>query len=284
VSASSISLDKAEILAEAVPWIRAHRNRTMVVKLGGEALEEPDSLRSVTSDLALLALVGVRLVIVHGGGPQVSRAMVGAGIEPSFVQGLRVTGDAAMEIVRQVLVGSINSDLVIKLCEVGLKAVGLTGADAGLLEADLASEELGRVGRVTRVDSGLVLSLLDDGYTPVIAPVGCGPDGKPLNLNADTVAGAVAGGVKAEKLVYLTNVEGLYRDLGGAGSLISELSVAELERMLPQLSDGMRPKAESAVDAMSAGVGKAHILDGRVAHSLLLEVFTDEGVGTQVRP
>jgi acetylglutamate kinase len=279
---------KAGILAEALPWIREHRNHTMVTKIGGEAIGDDGLATLVASDLALLGLVGVRLVIVHGGGPQVSSAMTAAGIEPKFVGGLRVTDDASMELVRQVLVGSINSDLVARLNSAGLRAVGLSGADGGLLEAEVtagpAGEHLGRVGRVHSVNPDIVTSLLDDGYTPVIASVGWGSDGAPLNVNADAVAGAMAAALGAAKLVYLTNVEGLYRDLGDAGSLISEVKAGELAEMLPRLSSGMRPKAQSAVDALRAGVGKVHILDGRLEHALLVEIFTDEGIGTQVLP
>lgn len=260
----------------------------MVTKIGGAALDDDALAGAVAEDLALLALVGMQLVIVHGGGPQVSQAMKSAGIEPAFVGGLRVTDEASMEVVRQVLIGSMNSDLVRRLCGAGLRAVGLSGVDAGLIEATVTSgpegEDLGRVGRVTVVRPDLVASLLAEGYTPVIASVAVGEDGGTLNVNADAVAGAVAGALRAAKLVYLTNVEGLYGDLGDAGSLISELKRDELLSMALGLSSGMRPKAESAVDALDAGVGKVHILDGRTPHALLLEIFTDEGIGTQVLP
>jgi acetylglutamate kinase len=279
---------KAATLVEALPYIRSYRGRTVVVKIGGGALDDPVLAGFVAEDLALMALVGIRLVVVHGGGPQVSVAMAEAGIRPSFLKGLRVTDDAAMEIARRVLVGSINSDLVARLCGAGLSAVGLSGGDARLLVAEVRKgpegENLGRVGRVGSVDTGLLFTLLDDSHTPVIASVATDEAGKPLNVNADEVAGAVAVALGAAKLVYLTNVEGLYGDFGDEGSLISELKLADLEEMLPGLSDGMRPKAESALAACRAGISKVHILDGRVEHALLLEVFTDEGIGTQVVP
>jgi acetylglutamate kinase len=240
----------------------------------------------VADDLALMTLVGIKLVVVHGGGPQVSEAMSSAGITPSFVSGLRVTDDASMEIVRRVLVGTINVDLVGRLCRAGLDAVGLSGTDAGLLGAEQipgpAGEDLGRVGAVTGVRGELLTSLLDRGYTPVVASVAVGADARPLNINADVAAGAIAGALHAAKLIYLTNVEGLYRDLGDAGTLISELKRDELQAIVGDLSAGMRPKAASAVEAMDQGVAKVHMLDGRVEHALLLEVFTDEGIGTQV--
>ncbi|MGH2749105.1 MAG: acetylglutamate kinase [Actinomycetota bacterium] len=279
---------KAVTLVEALPYIRSYRGRTVVAKIGGAALDDERLASLVAEDLALMALVGIRLVIVHGGGPQVSVAMTEAGIEPRFIGGLRVTDDASMEVVRRVLVGSINSDLVARLCAAGLSAVGLSGGDGGLITAARVDgpngEDLGRVGRVEVVEAALLQSLLDAGHTPVIASIAPDAGGTALNVNADAVAGAVAGALEAEKLVYLTNVEGLYRDFGDAGSLVSELKRAELEEMSVSLSEGMQPKAASAIDALVAGTKKVHILDGRVEHALLLEVFTDEGIGTQVLP
>lgn len=274
---------KAHVLAEALPYIRTYRGQTVVVKIGGEALDDEALARLVAEDMALLALVGLRLVVVHGGGPQVSAAMTAAGIEPQFVNGLRVTGADAIEIVAQILIGSINPKLVARLAAAGLSPVGLSGADASLLAAHPING-LGRVGEVTSVAADVLESLLDDGYTPVIASVAPDSSGSLLNVNADVAAGAVAAALNAAKLVYLTNVEGLYRDLGDADSLVSEMKSSELASLLPELSAGMRPKASSAVEALSAGVQKVHILDGRVPHALLLEVFTDEGVGTQVLP
>jgi acetylglutamate kinase len=277
---------KAGILVEALPYIRRYRGETVVVKVGGAALDDEDLASVAAADLAMLALVGIRIVVVHGGGPQVSAAMSAAGIEPRFVAGLRVTDEASMALVQQVLIGSINADLVARLCGSGVGAVGLSGVDGSLLQSVRTSgpqgEDLGRVGRITDVNKDLLTALLDDGYTPVIASVAAAPDGHVLNINADAVAGAVAACMGAAKLVYLTNVEGLYRDLGDHGSLVSEITRAELADIVESLSEGMRPKVESALDALDKGVGKVHILDGRVHHALLLEIFTDEGVGTQV--
>jgi acetylglutamate kinase len=288
VSVSSIASSKAATLLEALPYIRAWQGRTVVVKIGGAALDDPDLASLVAEDLTLLTLVGVKVIVVHGGGPQVSEAMRTAGIEPEFVSGLRVTTGSSIEIVRQVLIGSINNTLVSRLCSAGSRAVGLSGADAGLIEASRvagpAGEDLGNVGAVSSIRSEVLVSLLDDGYTPVVASVAPAAGGAPLNVNADEVAGALAGAIGAEKLVYLTNVDGLYRDLGDSGSLISELKSEQLLAMTDSLSEGMRPKALSVVAALRSGVGKAHIIDGRVAHALLLEIFTDEGIGTQVLP
>ena len=282
------ALAKAGVLTEALPYIRTYRGQTVVVKIGGQALDDPAKASIVAEDLALMALVGIELVVVHGGGPQVSEAMTQAGIEPSFIGGLRVTDAPSMEIVRRVLVGSINSDLVTRLNAAGLSAVGLSGGDGGLVEVTTTrgaeGEDLGYVGEVTAVDPALVSSLLADGRTPVVASVAPDANGIVHNVNADATAGAIAAALGAAKLVYLTNVEGLYSDFGDRDSLVSELKVADLEAMLPGLSAGMRPKAISAIDALRAGVGKAHILDGRIEHALLVEVFTDEGIGTQVLP
>jgi acetylglutamate kinase len=279
---------KAKTLVEALPYIRAYRGQTVVVKIGGAALEDARFAGLVADDLALMAFVGMRVIVVHGGGPQVSQAMAEAGIQPAFADGLRVTDEAAIDVVRRVLVGTINGDLVMKLCAAGLAAVGLWGGDGELIEATFlepsSSRHLGRVGRVTQVRSALLHHLLDGGYTPVIASIAPGDDGRALNVNADAVAASIAGSVGAAKLVYMTNVEGLYRDLGDAGSLVSELKLDELSEMIGELSDGMRPKAGSAKQALEAGVGRVHILDGRVEHALLLEVFTNEGIGTQVLP
>lgn len=282
------ALGKAGVLTEALPYIRTYRGQTVVVKIGGQALDDPRLAAVVADDLALMALVGIKLVVVHGGGPQVSAAMTRAGIEPAFVGGLRVTDPASMEIVRRVLIGSINSDLVGRLNTAGLSGVGLSGLDGGLLEVETISgpegEDLGLVGEVTAVDHSLVESLLADERTPVISTVAPDASGVVHNVNADAAAGAIAAAIGAAKLVYLTNVEGLYSDFGDTDSLVSELKLADLEGMLSGLSSGMRPKAASVVSALRAGVGKAHILDGRVEHALLLEVFTDEGIGTQVLP
>lgn len=279
---------RVSTLAEALPYIRVLRGARIVVKLGGESLEDPELATSIAGDLALLALVGARLVVVHGGGAQVSNEMSAAGIHPKFVAGLRVTDDAAMNIVRQVLIGSINADLVGRLARAGLHAVGLSGVDGGLLQTVKTrgphGEDLGHVGRVARVDAALLLDLLDRGYTPVVASIGAADDGGFHNVNADAVASALATALDASKLIFLTNVEGLYRDLGDSGSLISEIAAAELQTMVADLSSGMRPKADATVEALASGVEKVHILDGRVEHALLLEIFTDAGCGTQVIP
>ena len=286
MSPTLTATDKAQTLIDALPFIRSYRNRIVVVKLGGECLDDPVLAAMVAEDLALLVLVGVRVVVVHGGGPQISRAMEATGVAPRFSGGLRVTDDASMEVVQQVLIGEINASLVGLLNQAGVGAVGVSGIDAGFMRAHKreaeAGHDLGRVGDVAEVKPSYVLSLVAQGFTPVIASVAPSEDGITLNVNADAAASAVATAVEAEKLIFVTNVEGLYADLGDRDSLISELKGDDLAMMVPDLSAGMRPKAEAALDAIRGGVRKVHILDGRDEHALLLEIFTSDGVGTQV--
>lgn len=277
---------KAGVLVEALPFMRAYRGRIVVVKIGGRALEDPALARVVAEDIALLSMVGLRVVVVHGGGPQISEAMNASGIERSFVGGLRVTDEPTMELVRRVLIGTINADLVARLANAGVAAVGVSAADGrvlvGVKKAGSNGEDLGRVGAVASVGTDLLHNLLEQDYVPVLSSVAVDNDGRPLNVNADEVASAVATALGAAKLVYLTNVEGLYSDLGTADSLMSEVKVDELAAMIDRLADGMKPKASSAVSALAGGVEKVHILDGRLHHALLLEIFTEEGIGTQV--
>lgn len=279
---------KARTLIEALPYIRSYHGRVVVVKLGGESLDDAALATQVAEDIALLALVGVRVVVVHGGGPQISRAMEQRGLQPRFLGGLRVTDDASMELVQQVLIGEINSGLVRRLNAAGIAAVGMSGIDANTMVAEKVAgpsgEDLGRVGRVASIDPSYLQAVLAGGFTPVVASIAPTADGLALNVNADAAAASVASALGAEKLVYVTNVEGLYRDLGDSDSLVSELKMDDLAALAPSLSSGMRPKAESALSALAHGVAKVHILDGRVEHALLLEIFTPEGIGTQVLP
>jgi acetylglutamate kinase len=279
---------KAAVLVEALPYIRSYRDRVVVVKLGGEPLDEPVTATRVAEDLALLSLVGIDVVVVHGGGPQISREMGRRGLEPRFVDGLRVTDDASMDVVQTTMAGEINSGLVHRLNQAGVGAVGVSGIDAGTIVARRTrgpnGEDIGRVGSVAEVRVAYLSSLLEAGFMPVVASLGVSPDGTTLNVNADAAAAAIAGALAADKLVFVTNVEGLYRDLGDPESLVSEMKRDDLAAMVPHLSEGMRPKMESAVGALDSGVGKVHVLDGRIEHALLLEIFTPDGVGTQVLP
>ena len=280
------TMGKARILTEAMPYIREFSGQTVVIKYGGSAMVDEDLRDSFAGDVALLRLVGLRPVVVHGGGPQITRAMGQAGVEPQWVGGLRVTDAETIRVVQATLAGEINPDIVRMLSGRGAKAVGVTGIDGGLFTARQRDPELGFVGKVTNVDPDLIEGMLDRGMVPVVAPLARGEDGNVYNLNADTAAGALARALKARKLIYLTDVEGLYRDLGDQDSLIQKMTSSELAELVETgtISAGMLPKLESCIEALENGVSQAHILDGRMQHAVLLEVFTPEGIGTMITP
>lgn len=280
------SMGKARILMEALPYIQAFRGRTVVVKYGGSTMHDGSLHASFAGDVTLLAMVGIRPVIVHGGGRQISDEMARAGIEPKWVDGLRVTDAATARVVQRVLAGDINPDIVRLLNRHGCPAVGLTGLDAGLFSAVAKDPRLGFVGEVASVNVSLISDLVEDGLVPVIAPLGRGDDGEVYNLNADTAAGALAKALGAQKLVYLTDVEGVRQDKDRSETLISRMTLGDLDEMLagPAVEGGMRPKLISCAEALRSGVAQAHILDGRIQHALLLEIFTPEGIGTMVAP
>jgi acetylglutamate kinase len=277
-------LAKAGTLMESLPWIKRAWGRTVVIKYGGAAMTDPALRHSVAADIVLMKLVGINPVIVHGGGPEITAYMERLGMPVEFVDGLRVTSEEAMELVKMVLVGKVNKELVSAINAHGRLAVGISGDDANLIRASAKDERLGRVGEVTSIDTTVVTKLIDDGFIPVIASVGAGDDGGSFNINADLVAGEVAGALGAEKVIFLTDVDGLYADFADKGSLISALSHAEAESMIAggSLSEGMIPKVAACVRALHHGVERAHILNGTIPHSLLLEVYTDEGVGTMI--
>jgi acetylglutamate kinase len=275
---------KATILAEALPYIREFSGKTVVIKYGGNAMEDPDLAELFAQDVVLMRLVGMSPVVVHGGGPQISDLMRRLGKEPEFVDGLRVTDAETVDIVRMALVGKVNREIVSSVNRHGSYAVGLSGEDAGLINVAARDEKLGFVGDVRRIDPSILERLLREELIPVVATVGVDDAGQAYNVNADTVAGAIAESLQAEKLVYLTNVPGLYGDLADEASLISRIDVDRLAALADDgvLSDGMIPKVRSCVEAVKSGVSRAHILDGRIPHALLLEFFTREGIGTMV--
>ena len=278
--------EKAGVLAEALPYIRRFWGRVVVVKYGGNAMEDPALAQLFAQDVVLMRSVGMRPVVVHGGGPQIGALMSRLGKQPEFLDGHRVTDAETLEIARMVLVGKVNRDIVSAVNRHGPLAIGLSGEDALLITASARSPELGFVGDVAGVNADILERLLAQEVIPVVATIGTDAEGQAYNINADTAAGAVAEALRAEKLVYLTNVEGLLRDVGDPGSLITSVSADELDGMLEagRLESGMLPKIRSCVRAVRNGVGHAHILDGRVPHALLLEVFTREGIGTMVGP
>ncbi len=276
-----IALAKAEVLTEALPWINHSRGKTVVVKYGGAAMEDPELMRQVVGDVELLKLMGMRVVLVHGGGKAINKLLGDLDLPVRFKNGLRVTDDATMEAVQEVLIGKVNQQLVWALNEYGHNAVGISGADGKTFKSEQVDPELGRVGTIREVDVSLIETILEDDYIPVIASVGCGPDGF-YNINADVAAGKVAEAMHADKLIYLTDVDGLYRDRNDPETLIAQLTKSETQEFLESqtLDGGMIPKIQSIYDALDAGVGQVVIINGKLPHSLLLEVFTDEGIGT----
>lgn len=289
-------LDKARILIEALPYIQKFAGKTMVIKYGGHAMLDQGLKESVMLDVLLLHSVGIRPVVVHGGGPEINTMLKKVGKESQFIRGLRVTDAETMEIAAMVLVGKLNTEIVSVLNRFGGRAVGLSGKDAQLLQAikkplrvqnpqgDYEEVDLGFVGEIEHVNPGIVRSLLDQGYIPVISPLAGGEDGENYNVNADTAAGKVAEALKADKLLLLTDVRGVLREVQDPESLISVIQQEEVSDLIETgiLNGGMIPKVECALGALEGGVGSVHILDGRLKHAILLELFTDGGIGTMI--
>jgi acetylglutamate kinase len=282
----SDAMVKAGILAEALPYIREFSGTTVVIKYGGHAMENAELADLFAQDVVLMRLVGMNPVVVHGGGPQISDLMRRLGKEPEFVDGLRVTDAESVDIVRMALVGKVNREIVASFNQYGSYAVGLSGEDAGLIKVEMRDERLGFVGDVASIDPSIVHRLTGQELIPVIATVGVDELGQAYNINADTVAGAIALALDAEKLVYLTDVAGIYADYPDESSLITNVDAAGLRELLVDgtADGGMIPKLESCLAALEGGVRRAHVLDGRVPHALLLEFFTREGIGTMVLP
>jgi acetylglutamate kinase len=287
-------IHKAAVLHEALPYIRRFHDRTFVVKYGGHAMIDHELKESFARDVCLLRYVGIRVVVVHGGGPQINSTLKRLGIESKFSGGLRVTDDATMDVVEMVLGGAINQDIVGNICKFGGRALGLSGKDDQFMRAERADPiraqaddgtmvdvDLGRVGEISRVSIGLLEKLVSEGFIPVISPIAAGPDGEALNVNADTAAGAVAGALRAAKFVLMTDVEGV---LDSKKQLIPSLRAGDIERLIADgtIVGGMIPKVRCALEAVDGGVEKVHIIDGRRRHALLLEIFTDQGVGSEI--
>jgi acetylglutamate kinase len=282
-------IHRAEVLLEALPYLQSFQGKTLVIKYGGSAMEKADLKEQFARDVLLLRLIGIRPVIVHGGGPQIGALMKKLGKEPHFVGGMRVTDPETMELVEMVLVGKLNKEIVGLINVHGGRAVGLSGKDGNLLRArkrlhrmpDGSSVDIGLVGEVETVNADMIRLLEDNGLIPVIAPVGVGAQGESYNVNADLVAGEVAAALRAEKLIHLTDVRGIN---GEDGRLVSRLTKRDAERLIKAnvIEGGMLPKVESALRALEGGAAKAHIIDGRIPHAVLLEVFTHEGIGTEI--
>ncbi|MGD9818413.1 MAG: acetylglutamate kinase [Desulfomonilaceae bacterium] len=280
---------RARILVEALPYIRNFRGKRVLIKYGGSAMLNQSLKRDFAEDIALLGFIGVKPIIVHGGGPQIGELLKKIGKESRFVKGLRVTDEETMDVVEMVLVAKVNKDVVSLINFYGGRAVGLSGRDGKLIRAKKAQparladidEDLGLVGEVERINPGVVSALEDQGFIPVIAPVGAGPQERPYNINADTAAGALAAALDAEKFILLTDVSGV---IDSNKELVSSLTEEQAETMIRTgaISGGMIPKVRSCLNAIRGGVPKAHIIDGRVSHALLLEILTDEGIGTEI--
>jgi acetylglutamate kinase len=278
----------ARILAEALPYIEKWAGKTIVVKYGGAAMTDAALKEEVARDLALLHFVGVYPVVVHGGGPRISEMMRRLGKEPVFIDGCRVTDPETMEIVQMILVGDVNQDLVSHINAAGARAIGLSGKDANLIVAEKKESpvgDLGLVGEVAAIDRAAIDVLTHAGYIVVVSSIGIGPEGESYNINADTVAGDIAVALEAEKLIALSDVPGVLRDVNDPDSLIGELTLAQVREALADgtVGKGMIPKLESCIRAVEGGVPYAHLVDGRVPHALLMELFTDAGVGTMIR-
>jgi acetylglutamate kinase len=280
---------KAGTLIEALPWLDRFHGQTVVIKYGGHAMTAEELRAGFAQDLVFLRHAGLRPVVVHGGGPQVTGHLDRLGIESVFTAGLRVTTEETIDVVRMVLNGKVNKDIVGLINRYGPYAVGLSGEDANLFTAerkhalvDGEQVDIGLVGEITSVDASMVRALLDDKRIPVISSLAHSQDGAVYNVNADTAAAALAVALRADKLVVLTDVEGLYRDWPNSDEVISQLDAGDLEKLLPALTAGMIPKMEACLTAVRGGVGTAHVLDGRLSHAVLLEIFTDSGIGTMV--
>lgn len=287
--------DKAAILVEALPYIQEFYGKTVVIKYGGNAMINEELKEKVMQDVALMKYVGIQPVIVHGGGPEITGFLGKVGKETEFISGLRVTDEETVEIAEMVLDGKINSDIVTLLNRRGVSAVGLSGKDANLIRAqkklatvyegeESRKVDIGYVGQVEKIDTRLLQDLIAHDYIPVIAPIGVGADGESYNINADYVAAEIAGALGAEKLLLLTDVEGVYKDYEDKSSFISTLTAAEARRYIEDgtLTGGMIPKVEACLRALDTGAAKTHIIDGRLGHSIILEIFTSAGIGTQV--
>ena len=288
---SALARIKAETLIESLPWLQDFHGKVVVIKFGGNAMVDGQLTKAFAEDMAYLRFVGIKPVVVHGGGPQITARLAELGIDTEFRSGLRVTTDEVIQVVRDVLRNQISADLAKLVQEAGANTVILSGEDANLFRAEKTTVDqagnpldVGLVGEVTQVNPRVVLEALATGVVPIVSTVAPGPDGELLNVNADLAAASLAVALGAEKLLLLTDVAGLYSNWPNKDSLISEIRVAELKELLPELESGMIPKMQACLNALAGGVPRAHIIDGRAPHSILLEIFTSSGVGTLVLP
>ena len=276
--------DRAEILTQALPYIKKYNGKIVVIKYGGNAMINDDLKKMVMEDIALLTAIGIKVVLVHGGGPEISDMMNKVGKKAEFVNGLRVTDKETMDIAQMVLAGKVNKNLVNLLGTLGAKAMGISGMDGRLIEARIKNPALGFVGEITKVNVTPIMDLLDLGYIPVVSTIGCDSEGNVYNINGDTAAAYIAGALQAENLIMTTDIVGLLRDVNDPSSLITKITVNEAKQLYKEgvISGGMIPKVDCCIEAIIEGVKKVVILDGRVPHSILVEILTDKGMGTMV--
>ncbi len=281
-------LNRANILIEALPYIQKLNGKTIVIKYGGNAMTNPQQIKSIMQDITLLKYVGMNPIVVHGGGPEINKLLNIMQVESKFHKGLRITDEATMEVVQMVLTGKINKDIVSRINALGGKAIGLCGIDGGLIQAKklepVDGVDLGLVGDITHINSKMLEILAEDEYIPIVAPIGTGVDGTAYNINADTAAGEIAAAMKAEKLIFLTDIDGIRREPTNPESLISSISVDEIYDLMNKdiISGGMIPKVQACIRGIQMGVNRTHILNGTLPHPILLEIFTDVGIGTMV--
>ena len=290
-------MERVNILVEALPYIKKFYNNKVMIKYGGHAMVDDEAMDSTARDTVLLKYVGMQPIVVHGGGPEITRSMKKLGKEPKFIKGLRVTDEETMSIVKMVLVGNINTNIVSQICLHDGKGAGLSGKDNKLIQAckkihkikdeetgEIEEIDLGLVGEIKKINPEILEMYTENGFIPVVSPIGIADDGTTLNLNADTVAGAIAGEMDAEKLIILTDVPGVLRDPNDPSSLMQKIHIDEIPALIEEgiITGGMIPKIETCVEALNNGVKSAHILDGRIKHTLLLEIFTKEGIGTMI--
>jgi acetylglutamate kinase len=278
------NIERAEVLTQALPYIKRYTGKTVVVKYGGNAMINEDLKQQVMEDIVLLWLIGIKVVLVHGGGPEINEMMSKLGKEAVFVDGLRVTDKETVDIVQMVLAGKVNKTLVNLLEKKGGKAVGISGMDGQLIEARVKDERLGYVGDITKINIAPVTDLLEMGYIPVVSTLGCDADGNTYNINGDTAAAHIAGALGAERLIMMTDIAGILRDKNDPNTLIPEVKVSEAKKLYADgvISGGMIPKVDCCIEAIREGVQNVIIMDGRVPHSILMELLTDEGAGTMV--
>ena len=277
--------DRAKILTEALPYIQKYSNKILVIKYGGNAMINEELKAAVMGDIVLLSLIGVKVVLVHGGGPEISEMLNKIGKKSEFVNGLRVTDKETVDIVQMVLAGKVNKSIVNYIQNIGGKAIGLCGTDGHMIEAEMKDPALGYVGEITDIDTTPILDVLDKGYIPVISTIGCDKDGNIYNINADTAAAKIAGKLQAESFISMTDIRGLLRDKDDEDTVIPVVNVSEAPQLIHEgiISGGMIPKIECCIEAIRQGVGQVFIIDGRVPHSILIEVLTDEGIGTMFK-